>query len=96
MTPFSAFAYLGYWRNLSHTFIEGAIIGAVVLGLRNIISSDSFSKNQNKIIDYLAGLINIGKSYLNPTSGFAFSIATSGIVCVKTIFSSKIFKKYVF
>lgn len=89
MMPASGFAYLGYWTDLSQTFIEGAMIGASALVVKNILTPKPFSKTQSKIINYLTGLINIGQSYLNPTFGFSFSVVTSGFILIKTLFGQK-------
>ncbi|NGX28057.1 MAG: hypothetical protein K940chlam1_00230 [Candidatus Anoxychlamydiales bacterium] len=83
--PAASFEYLhslGY--SLKEIFIQGALIGTAALSLKNLFFSKSLSKVQDDKIHYLSGVANIGQTYLSPTVGLVFAVATSGFMLIKT------------
>jgi hypothetical protein len=85
MAPVSALEYFSYFDiSLKEMFIEGIILGAWVLILKNLFAS-SLTTPQDDKINYLAGIANIGETYLSPTFGLAVSVTTCGFIALKTL-----------
>lgn len=88
MAPVSALEGLDYFGfSIVESFIEGALIGSSLLLLKNLFSSNSITKNQDDKINYLAGISNIGQTYLCPTYGLVNAVSTSGFIALKSIFN---------
>ncbi len=84
--PASAFEYLSYFDIcLKDVFIEGALFGSTLLILKNLFAAKS-TKTQDDKINYLAGLANIGQTYLSPTHGLVGSVAIAGFITLKSTF----------
>jgi len=94
VAPASAFEYLNHLGySLKSVFVEGAVFGTTVLILKNLFITKPLTKTQDDKINCLAGLANIGQTFLSPTYGLVNSIALAGFISIKTIFNHLFTKK---